>query len=191
MMIPRTVSAPSNAPMTKYRRMIGPTFVISSYSRSRRRQAPRSMSSALDPEFLPDEFLELHGSRPRLIEVREARLRKILFPAAFSVEQGRHRPEQFRGVDRDILPPCDDEFHVVRRLRPVDPGGVRLRRGRFRHGHHEAYALRDLILHDGPGALRGVDLFAGFRHRLLVRRSLGELAQLLRLRHERRRSADA
>src|SRR2546430_17584829 len=81
-------------------------------------------------------------------------------------------------------------FRVVRRLRPVDPRGMRLRRGRFRHGHHEAHALRDLILHDGPGALRGVDLFAGLRYRLVVRRPLGELAQLLPLRHEPLRSGD-
>src|SRR2546430_15129599 len=99
--------------------MIGPTFVISSYSRSRRRHARRTMSSALDPEFLPDEFLELHGSRPRLIEVREARLRKIIFPAAFSVEQGRHSPEQFRGVDQGGIQHRYDELHVVRRLRQV------------------------------------------------------------------------
>src|SRR5207237_1307725 len=90
MMIPRTVSAPSNAPMTKYRRMIGPTFVISSYSRSRRRQARKSMSSALDPEFLPDEFLKFRGGGARHVDVRETRLRDL----------GLHdRPRALRGLD--------------------------------------------------------------------------------------------
>src|SRR2546430_10465773 len=113
MMIPRTVSAPSNAPMTKYRRMIGPTFVISSYSRSRRRQARRSMSSALDPELRPDEFLELRGRRPRLIDVREARLCEILFPTALPVGFRCHRPAELRIVDQDLLPSRHDELHVV------------------------------------------------------------------------------
>src|SRR5439155_26822004 len=103
-------------------RMIGPTFVISSYSRSRRRQARRSMSSALDPELRPDEFLEFRRRRPRLIDVREARLGEVLFPAALPVKFWCHRPDELCGVNRDLLPSRHDELHVVRRLRPIDAG---------------------------------------------------------------------
>src|SRR5437016_7026492 len=170
--------------------MIGPTFVISSYSRSRRRQARRSMSSALDPELRPDEFLEFRGRRPRLIDVREARLGEVLLPAALPVEFRCHRPDELRGVDRDVPPSRHDELHVVRRFRPIDAGRARLRRGRLRHGHHEADALRDLVLHDRPGAFRGPDLLPRLRRGLFVRRPLGELAQLLPLRHEPFRGGD-
>src|SRR5207249_1603237 len=107
MMIPRTVSAPSNAPMTKYRRMIGPTFVISSYSRSRRRQARKSMSSALDPEFLPHEFLKFRGGGARHVDVRETRLREVGLAPALAPEFRRDRADEPGGIDRDLNSPGD------------------------------------------------------------------------------------
>src|SRR5437899_11913980 len=99
MMITRTVSAPSNTPITKYRRMIGPTCVSSSYSRIRRRQAPRSMSSARGPKFLADGPFDPFRGRPRLIEVREARLGEIGFSAALASELRRDGLEDFGDVD--------------------------------------------------------------------------------------------
>src|SRR5436309_14447159 len=84
MMIPRTVRAPSKAPMTKYRRMMGPTFVISSYSRIRRRQAPRSMSSARDPKLLADAPFESLACASRLIQIRATRLREVVLPPALT-----------------------------------------------------------------------------------------------------------
>src|SRR5438445_2438538 len=107
--------------------MIGPTFVISSYSRSRRRQARRSMSSALDPELRPDEFLEFRGRRPRLIDVREARLGEVLLPAALPVEFRCQCPDELRGVDRDVLPSRHEDLPVVRRLRTLYSGLAALR----------------------------------------------------------------
>src|SRR5207247_5099152 len=104
MMMPRIVSAPSNAPITKYRRTIGPTFVISSYSRIRRRQARKPMSSALDPELFADEFLEFGGGGPRHLQVRKTGLREIRLSAAFPVELRRDGPHEFRRVDWDLRP---------------------------------------------------------------------------------------
>src|SRR5207253_6039669 len=142
MMIPRTVRAPSNAPMTKYRRMIGPTFVISSYSRSRRRQARKSMSSALDPEFLPDEFLKFRGGGARHVDVRETRLREVGLAPALAPEFRRDRADELGGIDRDLNSPGEHQLHVVRGRGPVDPGHARLGGRRLRHRHHEAHPLR-------------------------------------------------
>src|SRR5438552_1520825 len=122
MMIPRTVRAPSNAPMTKYRRMMGPTFVISSYSRIRRRQAPRSMSSARDPKLLADAPFESFGCGSGLIEVREARLREVGLSPAFAAEFRRDGLEDPGDVHGDIGAPRDDEADVIRRLGPQDRG---------------------------------------------------------------------
>src|SRR5436309_15704604 len=86
MMIPRTVRAPSKAPMTKYRRMMGPTFVISPYSRIRRRQAPRTMSSARDPKLLADAPFETFGCGSGLSPIRETPLRELRLPPALTAE---------------------------------------------------------------------------------------------------------
>src|SRR5437899_3822229 len=104
MMIPRTVRAPSNAPITKYRRIMGPTFVISSYSRIRRRQAPRSMSSARDPKFLADGPFESLGDGPGLVEVREARLGEVRLSPSLAAEFGRDRLHALGAVDGDVGP---------------------------------------------------------------------------------------
>src|SRR6266699_1160906 len=183
MMIPRTVRAPSNAPITKYRRTTGPTFVISSYSRIRRRQARRPMSSALDPELLADELLEPRRGGPRLVGVREAGLREIRLSPSLAVELWRDGPDEFRRVDRHLRAACEDELHVARRGRPVNPGRARLGGCRLRHRQHEPDALRDLRPQDRPRTFRGLDFLSGLRGRLLVRRPLRELAVLLPLRH--------
>src|SRR5881397_3486870 len=142
MIIPRTVRAPSNAPITKYRRMIGPTFVISSYSRIRRRQAPRSMSSARGPKFVADAPFESFRGRPRLIEVREARLGEIGLAAAFSAELRRDGLQDLGDVDRYTRAAGHDQTDIGGCLRPQDGGRLRLGRDRLRHGHHEADAFR-------------------------------------------------
>src|SRR5919201_4932749 len=184
MMIPRTVRAPSKAPITKYRRMIGPTFVISSYSRSRWRQARRPMSSARDPEFRSDQFLEPVRGGTRLLDVREARLGEVRLAAALAAELRGHGTDQLRSIDRDVCAPRHDELHVARGRGPVDARGLRLRGGRLRHGQHEADSLGDLLPQDGPGSLRRPEVLAGLRRGLLLRRPLGGLAQLLPLRDE-------
>src|SRR5437867_5209804 len=120
MMIPRTVRAPSKAPMTKYRRMMGPTFVISSYSRIRRRQAPRSMSSARDPKLLADVPFESFGCGSGLIEVRKTRLREVGLPTTLAAEFGGDGLEDHGDIDGDIGAARDDEADVIRRLGPED-----------------------------------------------------------------------
>src|SRR5207245_10221695 len=114
MMIPRTVRAPSNAPITKYRRMIGPTFVISSYSRIRRRQARRSMSSARDPKFLADGPFESLRGGPGLVQVREARLGEVRLTPAFAAEFRRDRLEALGHLDGDVGSAGGDEPHTAR-----------------------------------------------------------------------------
>src|SRR6266540_1775902 len=109
--------------------MIGPTLVISSYSRIRRRQARRSMSSALDPELLPDELLEPRGGGPRLVGVGETRLGEVRLPAALAVEFRRDGTDEFRGVERHLRTAREDQLHVAWRGRPVDAGGSRFGRG--------------------------------------------------------------
>src|SRR5438445_4434914 len=141
MMIPRTVRAPSNAPITKSRRMIGPTFVISSYSRIRRRQALRSMSSAQGLKFLADGSFESFRGRSRLIEVWEARLSELRFPAAFAPELRHAGLEDLGDVDRDAGAARDDQADVRRRFGTQDGGRFRLGGDRLRHGHHEADAF--------------------------------------------------
>src|SRR3989440_4753830 len=184
MMIPRTVRAPSNAPITKYRRMIGPTFVISSYSRIRRRQAPRSMSSARNPKFLADGPFESLGGGPGLVDVREACLREVRLPPSLTAEFRRDRLHDLGDVDADIGPAGDDETHIVRRLGPEDRGRPGLRSDRLGHRHHKPDPFRDLLFHEGPGHPRRLDGLPGFRRRLLVRRPLREFPQLLPLGHD-------
>src|SRR3989442_2232487 len=184
MMIPRTVRAPSNAPITRYRRIIGPTFVISSYSRIRRRQAPRSMSSARDPKFLADGPFQLLGGGPGLVEVREARLGEVRLSPSLAAEFRRDRLHDLGDVDGDVGSTGDDEAHIGRRLGPQDRGRPGLRRDRLGHRHHESDAFRDLLLHEGPGHPRRLDGLSGLRRRLFVRRPLRELPQLLPLGHD-------
>src|SRR5881409_4080340 len=107
--------------------MIGPTFVISSYSRIRRRQAPRSMSSARDPKFLADGPFESLGGGTGLVEVREARLGEVRLTASLPAEFRRDRLEDFGGVHGDVGAAGDDEAHIVRRLGPQDRGRPGLR----------------------------------------------------------------
>src|SRR5881409_148617 len=102
--------------------MIGPTFVISSYSRIRRRQAPRSMSSARDPKFLADGPLESLRGGPGLVEVREARLGEVRLTASFTAEFRRDRLQDLRDVDGDVRSAGDDEAHIVRGFGPQDRG---------------------------------------------------------------------
>src|SRR2546425_3913795 len=156
-MIPRTVNEPSKAPMTKYRRMIGPTFVISSYSRTRRRQARKSMSSARGPKFLADGPFESFRGRPRLIEVREARLGEIGFPAALAPELRCDGLEDLGDVDRDARAARHDQADIRGCLRPQDGGRLRLGGDRLRHGHHEADAFRHLLFHERPCRTRRLD----------------------------------
>src|SRR5436309_14561597 len=96
--------------------MIGPTFVISSYSRIRRRQAPTSMSSARDPKFLADGPFESPCCGARLAEVREARLYEARLspsPAPESLPAPLHD----RGhVDVDIGSAGGGEAHIGRCL---------------------------------------------------------------------------
>src|SRR6266581_938513 len=184
MMIPRTVRAPSNAPITKYRRMIGPTFVISSYSRIRRRQAPTSMSSARGPKFLANGPFESFRGRPRLIDVREARLGEVGFPAAFPSELRRDGLEDLGDVDRDARASRHDQADIRWCLRPQDGGRFRLGRDCLRHGHHEADAFRHFLFHERPRRARRLDRFPGLHHGLFVRRALGKLPQLLPLRDD-------
>src|SRR2546426_639411 len=107
--------------------MIGPTFVISSYSRIRRRQAPRSMSSARNPKFLADSPFESLGGGPGLVDVREACLREVRLPPSLTAEFRRDRLEDLGGVHGDVGAAGDDEAHVVRRLGPQDRGRPGLR----------------------------------------------------------------
>src|SRR5437899_11559788 len=107
--------------------MIGPTFVISSYSRIRRRQAPRSMSSARDPKFLADGPFESLRGVPGLVEVREARLGEVRLTPAFAAEFRRDRLEDLGDVDGDVGSAGDDEAHIVRSLGPQDRGRPGLR----------------------------------------------------------------
>src|SRR5438093_3400137 len=179
MMIPRTVRAPSNAPITKYRRIMGPTFVISSYSRIRRRQAPRSMSSARDPKLLADAPFEPFGCGSGLIEIRKTRLREVGLSPAFAAEFRRDGLEDPGDVHGDIGAARDDEAAVMRRLGPEDRGRPSLGSDRLRHGHHEADAFPHLLLHERPGGARRLDGLSGLRRRLLLRRTLGKLPELL------------
>src|SRR3989442_4903890 len=107
--------------------MIGPTFVISSYSRIRRRQAPRSMSSARDPKFLADGPFESLGGGTGLVEVREARLGEVRLTASLPAEFRRDRLQNLRDVDGDVGPAGDDEAHIVRSFGPQDRGRPRFR----------------------------------------------------------------
>src|SRR5436309_641978 len=179
MMIPRTVRAPSKAPRTKYRRMMGPTFVISSYSRIRRRQAPRSMSSARDPKLLADAPFEPFGCGSGLIEIRKTRLREVGLSPAFAAEFRRDGLEDPGDVHGDIGAARDDEADVIRRLGPEDRGRPSLGSDRLRHGHHEADAFPHLLLHERPRGARRLDGLSGLRRRLLLRRMLGKLPELL------------
>src|SRR6059036_2718637 len=100
--------------------MIGPTFVISSYSRIRRRQAPRSMSSARDPKFLADGPFESLGGGAGLVEVREARLGEVRLSPSLAAEFRRDRLHDLGDVDGDIGSAGDDEAHIGRCLGPQD-----------------------------------------------------------------------
>src|SRR6266571_5237152 len=111
--------------------MIGPTFVISSYSRIRRRQAPRSMSSARDPKFLADGPFESLGGGPGLVEVREARLGEVRLSPSLAAEFRRNRLHDLGDVDGDVGPAGYDEAHVGRRLGPQYRGLSSLRRRLF------------------------------------------------------------
>src|SRR5881628_376422 len=102
--------------------MIGPTFVISSYSRIRRRQAPRSMSSARDPKFLADGPFQTLGGGSGLIEIWEARLGEVRLPPALASEFRCDGLENLGNVNRDIRAAGDHEAHVGRRLCPEDRG---------------------------------------------------------------------
>src|SRR3990172_7517778 len=133
---PRIVSAPSKEAVTKYRRRMGPTFVISLYSRILRRQARRSISPALDPELLANKFLEAGGPAPRLIHVREARLCEVRLPSPFPPELRSDLADEFGCVEGHLGTSGEDEFHVARRRGPVDPRRPRFRGRGLRHGHH-------------------------------------------------------
>src|SRR3989304_3932549 len=74
---PRIVRAPSNAPMTKYRRMIGPTFVISRESRVRRRHAWRAMLPARVPELGLDVGPDAAEGRLEVEVLRARPLREV------------------------------------------------------------------------------------------------------------------
>src|SRR2546427_11236112 len=100
--------------------MIGPTFVISSYSRIRRRQAPRSMSSARDPKFLADGPFESLGGGPGLVEVREARLGEVRLSPSLAVEFRGNRLQDFSDVDGDVGPAGDDAAALIRSFGPQD-----------------------------------------------------------------------
>src|SRR5438876_2279091 len=178
-MIPRTVRAPSKAPMTKYRRMMGPTFVISSYSRIRRRQAPRSMSSARDPKLLADAPFESFGCGSGLIQIRETRLREVGLPPALTAEFRHDGLEDPGDVHGDIGAPRDDEADIVRRFGPEDRGRPSLGSDRLRHGHHEADAFPHLLLHERPRGAHRLDGLSPLRRRLLVRGALGKPPELL------------
>src|SRR5947208_16268195 len=102
--------------------MIGPTFVISSYSRIRRRQAPRSMSSARNPKFLADGPFESLGGGPGLVDVREACLREVRLPPSLTAEFRRDRLEDLGGVHGDDWSAGVDEAHDVRLIGPPNPG---------------------------------------------------------------------
>src|SRR3990170_3639268 len=117
---PRIVNAPSNEAVTKYRRRMGPRFVISLYSRILRRQARRSMSSALDPEGLANDFFQLGRSGPRLLDVREAGLGEVRLPAPLPAEFGRDLPNEFRRIQGYLGTASEDELHIARRGSPVD-----------------------------------------------------------------------
>src|SRR5436309_3013493 len=164
--------------------MIGPTFVISSYSRIRRRQAPRSMSSARNPKFLADGPFESLGGGPGLVDVREACLREVRLPPSLTAEFRRDRLEDLGGVHGDVGAARDDETHIVRRLGPEDRGRPGLRSDRLGHRHHKPDPFRHLLFHEGPGHPRRLDGLPGFRRRLLVRRPLREFPQLLPLGHD-------
>src|SRR5438094_2045240 len=152
--------------------MIGPTFVISSYSRIRRRQAPRSMSSARNPKFLADGPFESLGGGPGLVDVREACLREVRLPPSLPAEFRRDRLDDLGGVHGDVGAARDDEAHIVRRLGPEDRGRPGLRSDRLGHRHHKPDPFRHLLFHEGPGHPRRLDGLPGFRRRLLVRRPL-------------------
>src|SRR2546422_9963624 len=96
--------------------MIGPTFVISSYSRIRRRQAPRSMSSARDPKFLADGPFQPLGGGAGLVEVREARLGEVRISPSLAAEFLPDRLHDLGDGDGDIGFAGDDEAHIGRYL---------------------------------------------------------------------------
>src|SRR5207245_1646006 len=161
-----------------------PTFVISSYSRIRRRQAPRSMSSARGPKFLADGPFESFRGRPRLIEVREARLSEIGFSAAFASELRRDGLEDLGDIHRDARAARYDQADIRRRFGPQDGGRLRLGSDRLRHGHHETDAFSHLLSYERPCRTRRQDRFPGLHRGLFVRRTLRKLPQLLPLRDD-------
>src|SRR5947208_16442866 len=94
--------------------MIGPTFVISSYSRIRRRQAPRSMSSARDPKFLAGGPFESLGGGAGLVEVREARLGEVRLSPSLAAAFRRDGVNELGDVDGDVGSAGADEAHTGR-----------------------------------------------------------------------------
>src|SRR5207247_10212531 len=96
--------------------MIGPTFVISSYSRIRRRQGPRSMSSARDPKFLADGPFESLGGGAGLVEIREARLGEVRLSPYLAAEFRRDRVHTIGEVEGDIVSADGVDAHMGRCL---------------------------------------------------------------------------
>src|SRR5256712_2043840 len=108
MTIPRIVRAPSNAPITKYRRTVGPRSVTSSSSLHHSRSCRKLISPARGQEREDFPPRGLHR-RIKGLDLRAAALREIGPPSSLAAEDDR-RPDEDRGGSHAPLgAPRDDD----------------------------------------------------------------------------------
>src|SRR6267143_1073710 len=107
-MIPRTVRAPSNAPMTKYRRTTGPRSVTSSSSRHHSRSGRRVISPARGEEA---KDFALCGSEGRVegFDLRPGALRELGAPAPLPAHDLQGGTEHGGGVHPPREPAGHDD----------------------------------------------------------------------------------
>src|SRR2546428_7451344 len=145
-MIPRTVRAPSNAPITKYRRTTGPRSVTSSSSRHHSRSGRRVISTARGEE---GEDFALCGREGRVegFHLRPGALRELGAPAPFPADDSRGGPEHGGGVPPPRGSAGHDDARGAFPLRPEDRDEVRDLRELLREGQEVRHGAADPV-HD-------------------------------------------
>src|SRR5213593_1258183 len=141
MTIPRIVSAPSKAPMTKYRRTMGPRSVTSSSSRHHSRIWRKLISHARGQEREDFPPCSLQG-RIKSLDLRAAALREIGPPSPLAAEDVRRGDEDRGGIHAPLGAPGDDDARGLTR-RPEDRNEGRRLRKLFRDREEVVHRSRD------------------------------------------------